>query len=472
MNGRKSIVYPYIPNSVPEVKQAMLREVGAKNVEDFFEVIPKHLRLNRKLDLPDPFLSEYELRKHVEGILAQNKTCEENLSFLGSGCYHHFVPAVCDEINQRGEFLTAYAGEPYDDHGRFQALFEYSSMMGELLNMDVVNVPTYDGFQAAATSLRMAARLTGRFEVLLPRVIAADKLSKIRDYLGVLNNAESDMRVQLIDNDPETGFMDLEILREKISNRTAAVYFENPTYLGIIEANGEKISHIAHEQGAVCIVSVDPISLGILTPPVDYGADIVCGDIQSLGMHMSFGGGQAGFIATRDEEKYVMEFPSRLFGISPTSVDGEYGFGDVAYERTSFALREEGKEWVGTAAALWGITAGVYLALMGPQGMVEVGEGILARSHYAISRIGDLEGVKAPVFRSCHFKEFVVNFDATGKTIKAINEDLLERGIFGGKDLSDEYPELGQSAMFCVTEIHTKADIDQLYESLKEILET
>jgi len=197
----------------------------------------------------------------------------------------------------------------------------------------------------------------------------------------------------------------------------------------------------------------------------------VCGDIQPLGMHMQFGGGQAGFIATRDEEKYVMEYPSRLFGIAPTRVPGEYGFGDVAYERTSFALREEGKEWVGTAAALWGITAGVYLATMGPQGMVEIGEGIMARSRYAMLEIGGLKGVQAPVFQSPHFKEFVVNFDGTGKTVAEVNRALLAREVFGGKDLTNEFPELGHSALYCVTEVHTQDDMDRLVRALREVVE-
>jgi glycine dehydrogenase subunit 1 len=465
MQPQQSIFYPYIPNSVPEIKQAMLEEIGVKSIEDFYQDIPHHLRFARKMNLPEPYLSEYSLKKHIEGILARNTTCEENLSFLGAGCYQHFVPVVCDELNQRGEFLTAYAGEPYDDHGRFQALFEYTSMMGELLNMEVVNVPTYDGFQATATSLRMAERITGRPEALLPRVIDPDKLSKIKDY------CRPDMMIRLIGFDPETGQLDLKALEAAISSQTAAIYFENPGYLGVIEANGEAISRIAHKHGALCVVGVDPISLGILAPPVDYGADIVCGDIQPLGMHMNYGGGQAGFIATRDEEKYVMEFPSRLFGIAPTSVEGEYGFGDVAYERTSFAAREEGKEWVGTAAALWGITAGVYLALMGPKGMAEVGEGILARNKYAMTRLTNIKGVKAPVFRSIHFKEFVVDFNETGRTITELNRALLEKGIFGGKNLMEEFPELGNCALYCFTEIHSREDIDRLIATLKEILE-
>jgi glycine dehydrogenase subunit 1 len=462
MSQRRPIVYPYIPNSVPALKEQMLQEVGAESVEDFYQDVPENLRFRGDMNLPQPLLSEYALKRHVEGILAKNKTCQEYVSFLGAGCWQHHVPAVCDEVNQRGEFLTAYAGEPYDDHGRFQALFEYASMMGELLNMDVVNVPTYDGYQAAATSIRMASRITGRRQALICKTISRDKLSKIRDY------CKPEMEIRLIDYDSETGQLDLEA---EISSETAAVYFENPSYLGFVETHGDEISQIAHDHGAICVVGVDPISLGILTPPVEYGGDIVCGDIQPLGMHMQFGGGHAGFIATRDEEAYVMEYPSRLFGIAPTSVPGEYGFGDVAYERTSFAVREEGKEWVGTAAALWGITAGVYLALMGPQGMLEIGEGIMARSHYAMAHMARIKGIKAPVFRSPHFKEFVVNFDGTGKTVAEINKALLAKGIFGGKDLTQEFPELGNSALYCVTEVHTKDDIDRLVTALKETVE-
>jgi glycine dehydrogenase subunit 1 len=327
-------------------------------------------------------------------------------------------------------------------------------------------VPTYDGFQAAATAIRMAARLTNRSEVLMAGTTSPDKLSKIRDY------CQPDIEIKLIGYNSETGQLDLVALRATISDRTAAVYFDNPAFLGFIETQGNEISRIAHQHGAISVVGADPSSLGVLTPPADYGADIVCGDIQPLGMHMQFGGGHAGYIATRDEEAYVMEFPSRLFGIAPTRVPGEYGFGDVAYERTSFAVREEGKEWVGTAAALWGITAGVYLALMGPQGMVDLGEGIMTRACYTVLELDKIPGVKSPLFEAPHFKEFVVNFDGTGQTVAEINQALLERNIFGGKDLSGEFSELGQSALYCLTEVHTKDDIDTLVAALKEVVES
>lgn len=464
MSENRAIVYPYIPNSVPRVKQEMLKGVGARSEEDFYEDVPEALRLKKPLNLPESLLSECALKRHVEGILSRNRTCQECLSFLGAGCYQHHVPAVCDEINQRSEFLTAYAGEPYDDHGRFQALFEYASMMGELLNMDVVNVPTYDGLQAAATSVRMAARITGRQEALIVKTIHPAVLSKIRDYCA------PNLQIRLLDYDAKTGQIDLSALQTAISSKTAAVYFENPSHLGSLEAHGDEIAEIVHDHGGICVVGVDPISLGVMAPPVDYGADIVCGDIQSLGMHMQFGGGHAGFIATRDEEKYVMEYPSRLFGIAPTSVEGEYGFGDVAYERTSFAEREEGKEFVGTASALWGITAGVYLALMGPQGMQELGEGVMQRAKYLMAKLSKIDGVKAPIFAAPHFKEFGVNFDGTGKAVAEINAALLNYKIFGGKSLTSEFPELGESALYCVTEVHTKADLDRLVDALTEVV--
>ncbi len=466
MDKETSTVYPYIPNSEPSIKKEMLDAVGAASPDEFYADIPEELRFRAKMDLPAPFLSEYALKQHVESMLAANTTAGEALSFLGAGCYQHHVPAVCDEVNQRGEFLTAYAGEPYDDHGRFQALFEYCSMMGELLNMDVVNVPTYDGFQAAATSLRMASRITGRRKALVCGTTNPDRLSKIKDYVRPA------MEIELLRYDGRTGQLDLDALRAAVSSDTATVFFENPSYLGFVETGGDQIARIAHDHGALCVVAVDPVSLGVLAPPADYGADIVCGDIQSLGMHMQYGGGHGGFIATRDEERFVMEYPSRLFGIAPTSVPGEYGFGDVAYDRTSFAIREEGKEWVGTAAALWGITAGVYLALMGPQGMVELCEGIMARCRYAVARLNQIEGVEAPAFHAPHFQEFVIRFEGTGRTVAEINAALLARGIFGGKDLSAEFPELGQSALYCVSEVHTRADIDRLAGELREVVRT
>lgn len=456
--------HPYIPNSAPEIQAEMLKEIGLSSLEELHKNVPELLKLKESMNLPEAFGSEYELRRHVERVLSKDTDCKKNINFLGAGCWQHYVPAICDEINGKGEFLTAYGGEPYNDEGRFQALFEYESMVAELVDMDVVNVPTMDWAQAAATTARMAQRITNRSVILLPEHMDPEKRRAMENY------CESVITFVTVKSS-EKGTMDLEDLKAKLDASVAGVYFENPGYLGVIEPNGKEISDLAHEAGALSLVGVDPISLGVLAAPPSYGADIVCGDLQPLGIHMNYGGGQSGFMATRDEEKFVMEFPSRLFGIAPTSQPGEYGFGDVAYDRTSFGHhREHGKEYVGTQSALWGITAGVYLATMGPKGMEEVGNTIMSNVQYAVNRLNELPGVSANPWGALFFKEFVVDFNQTGKTVAQINQELLAKGIFGGKDLSGDFPKLGQSALYCVTEIHSAEDIKQLAEALKEIL--
>lgn len=462
MKGFKN--HPYIPNSDPAIQKEMLEYIGLSSLEELHEEIPEEIKLKAPMDMEEAIASEYELKRHMMSILSKNMDCTENLCFLGAGCWPHYVPAICDEVNSRGEFLTAYGGEPYNDFGRFQTLFEYQSMVAELVDMEVVNVPTMDWGQAAATSIRMAGRITGKKDVFVSGTIAPDRLSEIINY------CKSDLNIIKIAYDSKTGLMDLEDLKSKLTKNAAAVYFEYPSYLGFVETQGSEISKITHDAGAELVVGVDPISLGVLESPRAWGADIICGDLQPLGIHMNYGGGQGGFMATMDEEKYVMEYPSRLFGIAPTSKAGEYGFGDVAYDRTSFGNhREKGKEYVGTQTGLWGITAGVYLAIMGPKGMQDVGNNIIQKNLYIKEELSKIDNISLR-FDSFGFKEFVVDFGKAGKTVSEINKKLIEKNIFGGKDLSKEFPELGQCALYCVTEIHTKEDIDCLVKAIKESL--
>jgi len=464
----KQFVHPYIPNSVPDIINDMLRELGVPDIEFFYQEIPEKLRFRRKLDLPEPFPVERELEKHVMGILSRNKTCDEYLNFLGGGCWQHYIPAVCDEIGQRSEFVTAYTGSPYGNLGKFQAYFEFQSQIGELVGMDVVGLPTYSWGSAAGNAVRMAARMTGRNEVLVPRTVGPERLATITTFCAPANTP-GHIDIKLVNYELKTGIMDLEDLQDKISSKTAAVYMENPSYLGFIESQGMEISEIAHSVGAISIVGVDPISLGVLVPPADYGADIVVGTAQPLGVHMNCGGGTIGFIASRDEEDYVAEYPSLLISITNTTKEGEYGFYQCTPERTSYASREKGKDWVGTVVGLWTVVASVYMSLMGPQGFKEIGETIIQRSHYAMKLLSQIRGVKILMLQNS-FKEFVVNFDATGKSVPYINKALLEHNIFGGKDISKEFPELGNSALYCVTEVHSREDIHKLAEALKEVL--
>ena len=456
--------HPYIPNSAPEIKRAMLDAVGVENAQELYGSIPDRLRFPGLLDLPAPLRSEYELRRHITGVLDRNESCEERLSFLGGGCWPHYVPAVCDEIVNRGEFLTAYYGDTYGDHGKLQALFEYASMLGELVGCEAVSQPTYDWGTAAATSICMAARITGRAVALVPASVGSERRSIIEGY------CEPWVQIVTIPFDRATGLLDLDRVRDELSSDTACVYLEMPGYLGVIETQAQEIAGLAREAGALTVVGVDPISLGALDAPPSYGAEIVCGELQPLGIHMHYGGGLAGFVASADTEQFVSEYPMFLIGLGPTVVPGEYAFGEVRWDRTSYVQRGDSKEYTGTTQNLWAIAAGAYLALLGPQGLAEIGQTIMGRARYAASRLDELPGVRAPALSAPFFKEFVVDFNDTGRSVADISRGLRERGIFGGLDLSKEYPELGQSALVCVTEVHTKADIDHFADALGEVL--
>lgn len=458
-------VHPYIPNSVPSIKKQMLKEIGAKSADELYaEMIPDRLLLKRQMDLPPALPSELDLKNHVNELMARNKTTNDYISFLGAGCWQHYVPKVCEVIQSRSEFLTAYAGGSHSDLGRFQANFEFQSLICDLLGMEVTGIPTYDWGAAAGNSVRMASRMTGRMEILIAKNISPARLQILKNFCGSAT-PEREIKITMVEMDKETGMVDIEDLKSKMTGEIACIYFENPNYLGVIEANAEEISDIAHDIGAESVVGVDAISLGILAPPVSYGADIACGEAQPLGIKMFAGGGNCGFIATRDEERYVAEFPMRLVSIATTAVEGEYGFGQALYERTSYMARENAKDWVGTTTALWGITAAVYMSLLGPQGMKEIGETIIQKSHYTAGLLEDIKGVEVPF--NGFFKEFPVKFN---KPVEKINKALLEYEIFGGKDLTKEFPDLGKSALYCVTEMHTLGMIEKLNAALKEVL--
>lgn len=453
--------YPYIPNSNEAVRQEMIDFIGAGSVEEIYSFIPDKVRMKNQLNLPKPFLSEMELKKHVDGILDRDRTCGENISFLGAGCYDHYVPAVCDEINGRSEFLTAYSGDTYADHGKLQAIFEFTSMMGELLNLDVVSFPTYDGGQAASTAVMMSRRINGRSVALVPEHMNPGLFSQMKCYCEGMKLVPVACRAD--------GQTDLEDLKSKLSDDTACVFIQNPAFLGFFEEQCGEIGKLAHAAGAEYIVYADPSSLGIVQPPADYGADISCGEIQPLGIHMSYGGGLGGYLATRQEEKYVMNYPHHLYNIFKNS-KGQFGYARALPERTSYYVREKAVEYLGTCVGLWAVTAAVYLAVMGTEGMRELGENILYKSNYAQKRLAGLKGVGLPYGDSHSFKEFVLNFDGTGKTVAQINQALLEKGIFGGYDLSREIPELGQSMLVCMTEKTEISEIDALAAALRDIV--
>ncbi len=459
--------HPYMPNSTPDLERELLDAVGAPDIESLFAQIPAAHRMKGDLELPPALVSEAALRRHLVDVLARNETCERNLSFLGGGIWQHHVPAICDEIVRRSEFLTPVWGTASSDHGRNQAWFEFTSQLAELIGMDFVGLPVYSWGCAAGHAVRMAARMTGRSHVLVPDTISPERLAVIRTYCGAAE-LPGQIEVELVGHDAVTGGVDVSDLERRLSARTAAVLFDNPSFLGGIERRAVEIAALARSHGAETIVGVDPLSLGILAPPCDYGADIVVGSTQPLGVHMSCGGGAGGFIATRDDPRYAHQCPTLLLSISET-VAGEHGFGIALFEQTSYGSREEGNDWTGNSVYLWAVANAVYMSLMGPEGFAEVGRLIIARSHYAARRLDEVDGVRV-VFPEGFFKEFVVDFGGSGRSVAEVNRGLRDRGIFGGKDLSRDVPELGQSALYCVTEVHTQADLDRLAIAVAEVV--
>jgi glycine dehydrogenase subunit 1 len=276
------------------------------------------------------------------------------------------------------------------------------------------------------------------------------------------------IEIEMVAIDEKTGGIDVADLNANIKDDVTAVYCESPNYFGVLESSAKSIAEITSNSGAEFIIGVDPITLGVVMAPGDFGADIVVGTTQTLGVHMNAGGGVGGFIATRDEEKYAREYPTLQVSLTDTTVAGEMAFGLTLFEQSSYGSREHGKDWTGNSVYLWTVANATYMSLLGPSGFKDIGEAILQRSHYAAKKIGEIPGIKVK-WTGGFFKEFLVDFNETNKSVAQINKALLAKKIFGGKDLSEEFAQYGQSALYCVTEIHTQADIDALVEALKEV---
>ena len=457
--------HPYIPNSQPENKKEMMQEIGIKNIDELYADIPKRYRLEKPLNLPKA-LSEFEVKRHIETLLSKNKTSSDMPMFLGAGCWPHYVPAVVKEIVQRSEFLTAYTPyQPEISQGMLQALFEYQSMICELTGMDVANCSMYDWSSALGEAARMAVRITRRSEVLIPRTIHPERTATLQVY-----GESADTKIQQLAYNEETGQISLEDLKSKISDRTAAVYIENPSSLGFIETQVDEIAKEAHARGALFIVGVDPTSLGILKPPGEYDADIVIGEAQPLGNAMNFGGPLLGIFACRDDMSLIRQMPGHIIGLTTTIDGGGQGFCMALQTREQHIRREKATSNICSNEALCAVASAVYVALLGPQGLRELGETIMYKANYAMRLLSEIEGVKTPVFKSLHFKEFTVNFDDAEISVKEVHKKLLQNKIHGGKDISEEFPELGETALYCVTEIHSKEEIERLAEVLARIV--
>jgi glycine dehydrogenase subunit 1 len=442
----------------------MLRDIGAGTIEDLFKDIPSPIRTKASLAIP-PKLSEMEARRHVEALLNKNLSTRDILSFLGGGVWPHHVPAAVDAITSRGEFLTSYTPyQPEISQGMLQALFEYQSMICELTSMDYANSSLYDWSTALGEAARMASRVTHRDEFIVPHFIHPERLSTLRTFCD-----PADIKVVEIAQDKRTGAIDLTDLKRNLSAQTAGVYVEYPSFLGFVEQSCEEIAQLTHNGGALFLVGSEPISLGVLKAPGEMGADIVVGEGQPLGNHMNYGGPLLGIFACKGD-RLLRQMPGRIIGKTTTQDGKQDAYCMALQTREQHIRREKATSNICTNEALLALATASYLALLGPKGITELCSTILDRTIYAMDQLQKIRGVSAPGFEAFHFMEFTVNFDKTGKSVAEINESMLNAGIHGGLDLSKYFPELGQTALYCFTEVHTHRDIDMLADKLRQVL--
>lgn len=442
----------YVPNTDRD-RSEMLKHIGASCIDELFLDIPEEVRLKRELELPQA-MSEHELVRHMAELARTNTTTDEMISFLGAGSYDHFIPSVVRHIVSRSEFYTAYT--PYQaeiSQGMLQAIFEYQTLMCELTAMDVSNASLYDGATAVAEAATMACRQTRRREIVISGAVHPE-------YRATLQAYTRNLGLQVVEAGMKDGMTDLEELARLTSGTTACVILQNPNFLGCVEAMAAA-GDIAHRSDALLVACVDPISLGILAPPGEYGADIAVGEGQGLGSSMSFGGPYLGFLTCRQE--LVRNMPGRVAGESHDS-KGRRGYLLTLQAREQHIRRERATSNICSNEALSALAAAVYLSWLGRDGIKEVADLCAQKAHYAFQQITSIPGF-AGAYSSPFFKEFAVR---TPVAAEKINEGLLGSNIIGGLPLGRHYPGLSDAMLIAVTEKRTKEEIDLFCRALEE----
>jgi len=457
--------HPFLPNLEDETIQKMLRQVKAGSIADLFSDIPEQLRLGRKLAIPKGE-GEAVVRKEMTARLAKNKTPPESLCFLGGGVYPHYIPAAVDSILSRQEFYTAYTPyQPEISQGMLQALFEYQSMMCDLTGMQVCNSSMYDWASAAGEAVRMAVRAKKRATILVSKSVGRGRLEVIETYAEPMG-----AKIQPVEFHTETGGIDLDSLRTKISRAdgdVAALYLENPNVFGVIEEGIDAAVEMVHAAGGLAVVGVNPISLSVLREPGSYGADVAVGEGQPLGVPMNFGGPHMGIFAVKDVG-LARSMPGRLIGMTTTKDGREKAFCMVLQTREQHIRREAATSNICTNQALLALAAAAYMSLLGKNGFRKLGEVNLANSHYAAEKIGELHGVKAPLFSGPFFGEFTVGYQR--RKASWVFAELAKRGVMGGYPLAEHFEQIGEAGAFCVTEVHSSDEIRRLLDALGEVV--
>lgn len=441
---------PYLVHS-PEDRQAMLEAIGVDSMESLLSDIPADLRVAR-LGLPLG-LSEPEVMARVRALAAQNRIFDDRLTFRGGGVYRRFIPAAVAAITSRPDFYTAYTPyQPEASQGWLQAIFEFQTSIAELTAMDVANASLYDGATAVAEAAMMAVVHTGRDRVLVAGYLHPEYEETLRGYA-------KGRKFHVLHHTPSEGAIDPARLEAELDGAVAAVIFQQPNFLGLVE-DAAAVTALAHEHGALAIACVDPISLALLAPPGQYNADIAIGEGQQLGLAPSFGGPHVGFIACRQD--LIRRLPGRLVG-QALDHDRRRGFVLTLQAREQHIRRDKATSNICTNHALCALAATVYLTYMGPEGLESVAHTSMSRAHHLAARLGELPGFE-PAFPGAAFvNEFALRVKEPG----ALLTRLAEHGILGGLEAGRWFPSLEGLIVFSCTELNDVAALDQLVEACR-----
>lgn len=432
-------------------RAAMLERIGAESIDELFAAVPEGVRLDRPLELPAG-LPEQEVYARLRALAARNVSADDEISFLGAGMYDHYVPALIDTLLSRSEFLTPYTPyQPEVSQGTLQLMFEYQTAISELTGLPVSNSTLYEAPSAVASAGWLARQQTGRARFVVSRGLHPHSREALVTTASAYGTAVEEVPLA-------AGVTDADALREALGDDVAAVVVQQPNFLGAVE-DLEPIAAAVHEAGALLVVQCDPLTLGVLRPPGDFGADIAVGEGQSLGNRLDFGGPSFGFFAA--QEKYLRRMPGRIAG-ETTDVDGRRGFVLTLQTREQHIRREKATHNITTAQTLNALAGVVYLSWLGRQGIVEIGELMLHRTAYARRRLAELDGVELlheqPVVR-----EFAVRIPGD---VERVIERCAADGINPGYPLARDYPEHADGLLVAITEQRSKADIDRLVDVL------
>jgi glycine dehydrogenase subunit 1 len=438
-------------SDTPDDRAAMLAAIGAKSIDDLFADIPAGVRLNRELNLPAG-KAEFEVFDHLSELADKNIHSDREISFLGAGMYDHYVPSLVDSIISRSEFLTPYTPyQPEVSQGGLQVMFEYQTAIAELTGLDVSNASVYEGPSAMAAAGYLAQLENGRGRFIVSQAVNPQ-------YRETLKTNAHGYGTEVIEVPATDGLTDPAALAEAIDADTAAVFIQNPNFFGVIEDVQALVDAAkAHDALVVCVA--DPLTLGVLAPPGDFGVDICVGEGQTLGNRLDFGGPSFGFFAAT--KKLIRRMPGRIAG-ETTDVDGRRGWVLTLQTREQHIRREKATSNICTSQALNALAGVIYLSWLGRRGIVELGELMLKRAAYAREALGAVDGVEilfdAPVFR-----EFAIKLDAP---VRGVLDQLALDGINGGYPIGLDYPEHENAMLVAITEKRSREQIDLFAKSL------